>query len=379
MGTKSDALASVEVLDLSSNLFSEFSEILTVINFAPSLRELILSNNRFERIETTCTATNNQIHLLVMNDCFYDFESVLNSLVYFPNVEELHLSHNYCNYDFFRLSHICPYLKTVVLDMCGIESWEQLSPLGTLPLLKKLSLAGNNLSDIHFKTENNSKNDTRAFEHLEHINLSGNKLKGLTVINELAKLPSLKSLRIDDLSMNSGEIVPRFQFIGRLGQLLYLNGSLITENERRDAELAYIKFICEQTKSGSVEFSENVFPRLEALKNHYADYFSEQWAEWKSRLPTKQVVITLSSEMTKDESEGWTRKLPCSIPVRKLKQIAAKQFKLKQVDQLALYFHRKSSEEDSTIKFYLEDESCPLSYYGIESGTTIFVGERTAI
>jgi len=56
--------------------------------------------------------------------------------------------------------------------------------------------------------------------------------------------------------------------------LLYLNGSLITENERRDAELAYIKFICEQTKSGSVEFSENVFPRLEALKNHYADYFS---------------------------------------------------------------------------------------------------------
>ncbi|GJD05879.1 Tubulin-specific chaperone E [Galdieria sulphuraria] len=280
---KSGILASVEVLDISNNLFSEFSEVLNIIRHAPSLRELILSNNRFEYIETASTTISNPVCLLVMNGCFYDFETLIHSLGYFPHIEELHISQNACNYDFVRLANACSKLKALYLDSCNIPTWEELAPFGTLSSLKKLSLAGNNISSISVTTDEHGNNGACGFQQLELINLSGNKLKGLRVIDELAKLPALKSLRIDDLLMDSGELVPRFQFIGRLKHLLYLNGSFISNSERRDAEMTYIKHICEEMMRHSLQDPETVFPRLEELKKLYSDYFFEKLNELKKR------------------------------------------------------------------------------------------------
>ncbi|GJQ13615.1 hypothetical protein GpartN1_g5406.t1 [Galdieria partita] len=371
---KRDVLASVEVLDLSSNLVSDFSEILKIISLASSLRELILSNNRFEHIETTLTISSNRIRLLVMNGCFYDFETLFNSLLYFPHIEELHISQNICKYDFVRLASACPKLKTLFLDTCGISTWEELTPFGTLSSLKKLSLAGNDISSISVTTDEHCNNGKCCFEQLEFINLSGNKLRGFKVINELTKLPALKSLRIDDLLTEDGHLIPRFQFIGRLKHLLYLNGSFISDSERRDSEMTYIKHICEEIMHHSVEMSERIFPRLEELRNVCADYFFEKLQEFKV-VSKKQIVITLVHEWNSNENREWTRKLPCSIPVKKLKQLAVKQFHLRQLDQIVLYFQRKSSLDDSITKFYLDDDSRSLSYYGIEDGTIIFINE----
>lgn len=372
-------LASAEVLDISNNLFSDFSEILTIIGLAPSLKELILSNNRFEQIAPTLTANRNQIRLLVLNDCFYDSETLMNSLLYFPCVEELHLSQNCFKHDFVPLSSLCPKLKSLFLDACGIQTWEELSCLGTLSSLKKLSLARNNISRLNISTSEDCSDQKYSFKQLEFINLSGNGLKGLRVINELTKLQSLKSLRIDDLVTDNEESVPRFQFIGRLKCLLYLNGSFISDTERRDCEMMYIKYICEQIMQHGVEAGETIFPRFEELKNLYADYFSEKLRELKPILHSQQVVITLVDETNISKTQDWTRKLPCSTPVRKLKQIAAKQFQLRQVDQLVLYYQLKSSNDDSIATFYLDDDSRPLSYFGIENGTVVFIRQRDTV
>eukprot|EP00871_Galdieria_phlegrea_P002112 jgi/Galph1/2901/GphlegSOOS_G1577.1 len=304
-----NALSGLEQLDLSYNLFSRFEDILPILDNLPRLRSLILSLNKFVFDGDIQHALQLQersypLKLLVLNNCFNSFECILHVLHYFPSLEELHLSQNPCNYDFAALVERCPNLKVLHLENNHLEEWRQLIPLSRLQFLRKLSLADNRISSLNYLQ---SLNDFTGFPSLEMINLSGNVLKGLGVINGLGRFPILKSLRIKDLLLEDGSVCPSFQLIGRLRHLQYLEGSLITERERTDAEMMYIHFICEQIKQNAIplDTARYMFPRYEELQHKYEDYFSEQLNQHVCvKTSSKQVTIHLVDQSDPDSTDS---------------------------------------------------------------------------
>ncbi|XP_037621752.1 tubulin-specific chaperone E-like [Sebastes umbrosus] len=92
------------------------------------------------------------------------------------------------------------------------------------------------------------------FPALQMLKLDQNNITEWRVVNELAKLPSLVNLSCRGNRLVSSDGNPKTatqQIIAKLGQLVTLNSCQIHHDERRGAELDYIKmFGVEWLKAG---------------------------------------------------------------------------------------------------------------------------------
>ncbi|MEQ2162229.1 hypothetical protein GOODEAATRI_017745, partial [Goodea atripinnis] len=114
---------------------------------------------------------------------------------------------------------------------------------------------------------------TAIFPALVCLNLDHNNISEWCVVNELAKLPLLVKLSCRDNKLPSIDGNPNTVnqiIIAKLGQLIYLNNSEINSEERKGAELDYIKLFGEQwLKAGgpgqpSIAFTRQ-HPRYQTL------------------------------------------------------------------------------------------------------------------
>ena len=83
-----------------------------------------------------------------------------------------------------------------------------------------------------------------AFHHLKSLSLSYNNISTWKVIDELNKLPTLETLRVQHTPLNKtgGSVsILRQTFIARIRTLKSLNGGEVRMMERSDAEKLYIQ------------------------------------------------------------------------------------------------------------------------------------------
>uniref|UniRef100_A0A7S0ZKU6 CAP-Gly domain-containing protein n=1 Tax=Timspurckia oligopyrenoides TaxID=708627 RepID=A0A7S0ZKU6_9RHOD len=361
----SSMLKSVQVLDLSCNLFSDFSPILNLIETLPFLHTLNLSHNHFHQAQATSSAipphSRSKLKCLVMNSCLMDLESLGKLSARFLDLTELRLHSNaFETLDYSTDSLDCfisqsSSILALDLDGNGLKSFPKI--INTL-LPFSHGLQNLILSNNCFEVLDNSGNDSSAdtyeqFRALKELDLSRNPVKSCDMILVLARFPALESLRmsgfteidggVEDLSEDERRVRVRELIAGRLPRLKVINGSFVTADERRYSEKRYIEYRMkhpivsnqaemERVRVLATEYGMNIErlqKELEELNTNRQYIRENNVSSMKSRLIEVEIdldtsVISQSEEsgtMHSIKNQKLARKFPPSLKIVKLIQL----------------------------------------------------------
>ena len=126
-------------------------------------------------------------------------------------------------------------LEELDLDDNQLSDWTEVQVLGSLPRLAHLRLNCNRLETLA-PTPN-------SFPSLQSLQVSGNLVSSFTSVGALDNL-KLSELRLRSNPLNRSakdEETVRQLVIARVSSLISLNGSIVTETERKWAEIDYLK------------------------------------------------------------------------------------------------------------------------------------------
>ncbi|SCU94653.1 LAME_0F08438g1_1 [Lachancea meyersii CBS 8951] len=221
-------LKNLKDLDLSFNLFTDFTEVLNIVRGIPSLRTLNISGNRFSAFNPGVEKISS-VEELIANNCEMAGVPVEKLCSLFPKLKKLSLN-EVRGFDIERVEGLSSKLTELSIAQNGLQSL----PANILASsIEKLNLSSNPISELLL--------DERTT--IKELNLSHCGFKSWKMVDDLCeKLPSLKNLKIthnpimrqdkDDHAIDAS-----LQVIGRMRGLEWLNGTSIDEKERSDAEL----------------------------------------------------------------------------------------------------------------------------------------------
>jgi len=205
-----------------------------------NLREVNLRNNFLAiKPESAECVPVEHIKVVALNNCGIIGSSVLSFIdKMFPNLQELYLYGNE-----IELSSSCEtvsFENLVLLDMGnnGLCCWSSIcKTFGNSPKLKTLQLENN-----HIKNLTDTGSEDEMYRTLKHLNLGNNSIADWDSIQCLAGFPSLSELRVSGNKVTEiDESKSRIEIIARLESITWLNGSLVSEDERKDCELAFLR------------------------------------------------------------------------------------------------------------------------------------------
>lgn len=226
---------SLTQLNLSSNLFKDFSEVSRVLSGIPHLRSLDISNNRFEVYSNAADAEQVQsLEELRANFCQLSTEGIANLLSYFPNLKRLELSGN-CARELDSISFPASLNELSLAENC----------LSTMPLnifeasVVRLNVSSNKIYSL----------PGGVFPKIEALDLSYCCIDRWDSIDEICtNFPNMKDFRINGnpLTMDESDDNVFLQLIGRNRNIDRLNGSFLTEKVRYDAEIYFMAQVSTQ-------------------------------------------------------------------------------------------------------------------------------------
>lgn len=156
-----------------------------------------------------------------------------------------------------------PSMKLVHLSGNPISKWEELIKVGiAFPNLETLVIVDCEIAT--FMHENIDK----VFSRLAMLNMNNNKLKDWDEIDKLRLFPTLKDARVLGLPFYEEytEHERRQLLIGRLPNVSRINGSLVSESEREDAERAFLRHYMDHEEKPSRYYElEKIHGRLDPL------------------------------------------------------------------------------------------------------------------
>lgn len=256
----------IEELDLSSNLFNSWLQIADITGQLPRLQVLNVSDNKLDIPDNPCLlefAFKNLIHL-TMSRMGYTWKDVIQCAFMYPQVQCLSVPNNQITHLEFMNNDLFCELKELNLEGNNILLWEEINKLGNLPNLEILSLHGTGLKNIQVK-EN-------SFRKLTKLNISNNQISQWHHVSELDKLPMLIDLKF------CGNLIPEGDTFlecvtARIENLQVLNKTQINFEDRRKAELDYIRHNWNAYLSASAPESELVNEQLQRFETLHPRYF----------------------------------------------------------------------------------------------------------
>ena len=313
-------LRNVRELDLSDNLLSgqSWGALLGLAASLPSLRVLNVSNNRMGDVPIGDVGTeyrNDSVTTLALNGCMITSEDTVRWIAAaFPAVVELYLFDNRIRIG--GTGPVCfPALQVLDLGQNGLASWADLDrSLGDLPSLRVLSLEGNGIDEVRVSADD-------RFPALEQLSVSRNGVADWDRgIQEMGLLPRLKQLRFTENPLCTDEPdVDRLIALGRLGSLVWINGSDVTAAERRDCELAFVRSL-DRFVPGGVSLSVPLEARVAALERQYAVSRNASGAGSVACTSMEQSMVVM--ELVRGGTRVTTKRVPSSLTLEKLKRVA---------------------------------------------------------
>ncbi|KAL8629424.1 hypothetical protein Q9189_004874 [Teloschistes chrysophthalmus] len=238
-------------LSLANNLFERWAHVFEICYFARELKALRLDGNRLEKVSHVAKfppGTCEQIERLDLANMALTWEDA--SL----------LSRT-------RFSH--DMLRVVDLASCNIVTIRKLVSLTSLPNLEDLNLRSNPLTDLSVDRET-------KFQKLSRLNLASTLLPTLTSLNPLpCHFPALKALHTTYTPLAASHPHARLFTIARLPLLESLNHTIITRNERLDAELYYRGWIADLLLRAKTTDESNQIRREHPVWEYLCDIHGE--------------------------------------------------------------------------------------------------------
>uniref|UniRef100_A0A3B4ZT11 Tubulin-specific chaperone cofactor E-like protein n=1 Tax=Stegastes partitus TaxID=144197 RepID=A0A3B4ZT11_9TELE len=201
-------------LDLSHNKLQDWHEISKIVSNIPNLEFLNLSSNPLAgmTLEPRCAEA---------------FSRVRQQLL--------------CKTHVRASSVACPTLRLLHITDNSLQDWAEVRKFGSMfPSLDTLIMANNNLASI----QDNKDILQRLFPNLRSINLHNSGLNQWEDIEKLNFFPKLEEVRLQGIPLlqTYTNAERRSLMIAQLPSISMLNGSVVTDSEREDAERFFIRY-----------------------------------------------------------------------------------------------------------------------------------------
>ncbi|XP_067101918.1 tubulin-specific chaperone cofactor E-like protein [Osmerus mordax] len=234
--------AHVVELDLSHNQLQTWEQVSEIISNIPNLDFLNLSSNPLGEagLEHHCAEAFSRVTRLVLNNTRVPWDSVHTLTREMPELEELFL----CLNEYTSVSPCsvpCPSLRLLHITDNRLQDWAEVRKLGLMfPGLDTLVMANNNLNSI----QDNRDMLPRLFPNLRSVNLHNSGLATWDDIEKLNCFPKLEEIRLQGIPLlqTYTNTERRSLMIAQLPSVSSLNGSVVTDGEREDAERFFIRY-----------------------------------------------------------------------------------------------------------------------------------------
>lgn len=278
-------------LDLGSNLFESFQEIVYICQQLPGLQRLTLDGNRFrmnaaslENSKKTIVPMFDSLIHLSVSRTLLDWQTVGAISLDCPNLQWLSAAEN----ELSTLPDARMSTKLTSLNLEGneIEILAEALPALALPSLRSLSLKRNNITSTFRREGDQISWSSRPLSiALQELDLSYNSTSDWILINDIPHLlPNLLHLRVTGnplyINLRSAEgkaLMAEDGYmltIARLPQVETLNYSKITEKERLNAETYYLGQIAVELGKMTEDEADVILqhhPRYRALCEEYGE------------------------------------------------------------------------------------------------------------
>ncbi|XP_029374995.1 tubulin-specific chaperone cofactor E-like protein [Echeneis naucrates] len=244
-GDKSDIAAfcaHVVELDLSYNRLNDWGEICTIVSSIPHLDFLNLSMNPLSGVELEPSMAEifSRVRRLVLINTHVSWDTVHTLTRHTPELEELFLCLN--DYNAVTESQTpCPSLRLLQITDNQLQQWAEVRKFGVIyPCLSTLVLANNSVDSVGDSQETLQ----RLFPNLRSINLNNSGLStwdDIERLNFFPKLEEVKAMGIPLLQPYSTQ-ERRSLLLAQLPSAVVLNGSVVSQGEREDAERFFIRY-----------------------------------------------------------------------------------------------------------------------------------------
>ncbi|KAK4823819.1 hypothetical protein QYF61_006665, partial [Mycteria americana] len=374
--------ANIRHINLSKNLISSWETVTAIASQVQKLETLIISENKmkFPSTSTSVSSVFSKLRILALNQTEITWTEVLLCAPGWPALEELYLTSNNITV-LERPDNVLQSLKLLDLSDNQLLDGNQLHLIAHLPRLEQLILRNTGISSIHFPDVGFGCK-TKMFPSLKRLAINDNKISQWSSINELDKLPSLRSLQCHNNPFMDTEKNPetlRQLIIAKISQLEVLNKSEILPAERKGAELDYRKiFGNDWLAAGGNWNPEKNKPSEEFLAAHprypslCLKYGAPEEGELKGRQPLtlKNQLLTLTIKCPeKPEQKPVEKKLPESMTIQRVKGLLYRLLKIPGSELKLSYESAKLEGKEVE----LDNDLKPLQFYSIENGDCVLV------
>ena len=368
-------------LDLSASLLNEWGELDRIGAELPGLRVLDASRIRFRLPAPAAALPVDRLaglRVLVLNRTGLPWRLAAGALAALPELRAFHFCGNgVASLDAGAGAALagCARLETLILEDNALAAWAGVeAAFGALPRLERLQLSGNALAGV-------GRPGPAAWGRLRALLLGRNAIADWGSVDALDAFPALEELRLSDNPVLGGgaRAGGRHVAVARVRKLRHLNGSPVTERERRESELRYLRnFIYEHglPEGETLANAARDHPRLPELLVAYRESISaptNSWNDQGSALQDSVMKIHLTCVVPGVEKPSKKKRVPRDTTLGKLKVLIARIFDVG-VEQQKLFL---KSERDP-VPVALTDDAADLHYLGVAEGNEILVNTVAA-
>jgi len=393
----------LEILDASNAFYDEDVGDIESGDASALAKEVALAASQFRNLKT-----------LALNKTRTSWAKALLIIDQMPNLDELRLDRNELQniaaVDERASRKYFPKVKVLSLDGNTCIKWDDLWALRFLPSLETLYASDCSVEHIVYQDDDENNNNTntndddkRFFRNLRGLFLGYNRVRSWQSVDVIDHFPRLECVRLSHNPFCENDSASRHEIVARAGKLLSLNASEITERERRESEIRYLRnVVAEVSSSSSIRLGDKELdakmgsdevlakhPRAKALKEMHGERALAGVQTTKTTQSQQQLEfresgngtstngggasssISLALTLTREGKGSKDRTFPKNVTVARVKTTCEKLFGMKLgTSTLAI-----RDEDDATSEKYteLEPDEDTLAYLGVESGAEIFV------
>lgn len=378
----------VREINLGMSMLPSWKEIGRICSEFPLLTILNVSDNRLlmpsESEEAFLRNAFSNITYLVMVRLNHDWPEIRRILRWFPRLKRLCLAYNRIDSIDSLPEPMASELLYMDLGINPLKDWHSLEGLSkSASNLETLLLTECGLTFVEFPDECTP---TKWFPKLKLLGLCSNQINSWHSINEIDRLASIEDVVVtDNPVINSlDRETARQMVIAKVGRLTSLNRNDIEADERRGAEIDYLKRF---GKDWAASYENGEPPSgpdvplppagCRFLRDHprymklVARYGASEKGEYTIKSQAlKEGLLNVRVIAPEEGKDIGLKKFPGKMIVRHLKTALRRQLKAPASADLRVWY---KTDKLPDHEYELDIDTREMRFYTIESGDTLIV------